>query len=116
MAVCHSIIMMSSFRRIGTAILLLIACSSLTRAFPSTKILFHGNTQIASGQLLGAIGESILKRNISNRSELLLLVEQVKQSVQRAYSDAGYLYALIDSFQTGLAVPDDSTQGFQLDF
>jgi outer membrane protein insertion porin family len=85
-------------------------------AYPISKMLFHGNVHISSAQLLDAVGEAIVKRNITNRSELLLLVEEAKQSIQRAYSSNGYLYARIDSFHAGLAVPNDSSQGFQLDF
>lgn len=111
-------------RMLGTlrtlsAFLLLIICSMFARAYPIAKIVFHGNARITSGQLLDAItlsDESILKRNVSNRSEVLLLVEQAKQSIQKTYSSNGYLYARIDSFHIGLAVPNDSTQGFQLDF
>ncbi len=98
------------------AFLVLLLCPSLSRAFPISNIRFHGNAQISSAQLLDAVGENILKRNIANRSESLLLVEEAKQSIQRRYSSAGYLYARIDSFHVDLAVPNDSTQGFQLDF
>ncbi len=102
--------------RNGTAIFLLILCSSVTRAYPISKILFHGNSQITNGQLLDALGDNILKRNLTSRSEAFLVVEQAKQSIQKTYSEAGFLYAQIDSFQINLAVPNDSSQGFQFDF
>src|ERR1019366_3470136 len=107
--------MTRTMRTIST-FLLLTLCSSYSHAFPLAKILFHGNAHIASGQLLDAIGENILKRSVANRSELFLAVEQAKQSIQKHYSSNGFLYARIDSFQTSLAVPNDSSQGFQLDF
>jgi outer membrane protein insertion porin family len=89
---------------------------SFAGAYPISKMLFHGNTHIPSAQLLDAVGQTILSRNVTNRSEMLLLVEEAKQSIQRTYTSAGFLYARIDSFQIGFAVPNDSSQGFQLDF
>jgi outer membrane protein insertion porin family len=97
-------------------LLLLLSCPGFTRAFPISKILFHGNSRISNGQLLDALGDNILKRNPTNRSEALLAVEQAKQFIQRTYSEAGFLYARIDSFQISLTIPNDSSQGFQLDF
>ncbi len=102
--------------RTAAIILFLITGAPISHAYPVARIVFHGNTNITSGQLLDAIGDNVLKRNIANRSELLLLVEQAKQSIQRNYSEAGYLYARIDSFQLALVVPGDSSQGFQLSF
>ena len=111
-------------RMLGTlrtlsAFLLLIICSMFARAYPIAKIVFHGNARITSGQLLDAISPATKAfSNATSRidSEVLLLVEQAKQSIQKTYSSNGYLYARIDSFHIGLAVPNDSTQGFQLDF
>jgi outer membrane protein insertion porin family len=100
-------------------IFVLCMLPSRGRAFPITNILFHGNARITSAQLLDALtlsDESILNRNVLNRSEMLLLVEQAKQAIQKTYSSAGFLYARIDSFHIGLTVPADSSQGFQLDF
>jgi outer membrane protein insertion porin family len=105
--------------RYSIVFFILFGLSTPTRAFPITKILFHGNARIASERLLHAItlgDESILTRNLSNKSEALLAVEHAKQSIQKTYSEAGFLYARIDSFQFHLVVPADSTQGFQLDF
>jgi outer membrane protein insertion porin family len=95
---------------------ILLGFSTRARAFPISKIFFHGNARITNERLLNAIGENIVGRNISNKSEMLLLVEQAKQAIQKTYSSTGYLYARIDSFQIGLAVPTDSMQGFQLTF
>ncbi len=111
-----SMVSMMSATRTISAFLLLIICSSLTRAFPIAKILFHGNVHLTNSQLLDAISENTLKRSVSNTSEELLVVEQAKQAIEKTYASAGYLYARIDSFHIGLAVPADSTQGFQLDF
>ncbi len=102
--------------RFSILFFILLGFSTHARAYPISKILFYGNTHVASARLIDAIGENILGHNISNRSEMLLLVEQAKQAIQKTYSSAGYLYARIDSFQVGLAVPADSTQGFQLTF
>ncbi|HET6401402.1 MAG TPA: POTRA domain-containing protein [Candidatus Kapabacteria bacterium] len=88
-------------------------------SFPITKILFTGNSRVPGKQLLAALkleDESILNRDISNKSELLLAVEHAKQQIQTVYTNEGYLYARIDSFQIGLATPPDSAQGFQLSF
>ncbi len=99
-----------------TAFLLLTIGASFVRAFPISKIIFHGNNLISNAQLLDALGESILNRNLSNTSEELLAVQQTKQSIQNVYSNTGFLYARIDSFHLGLTVPHDSSKGFQLDF
>ncbi len=88
-------------------------------AFPITKIIFHSNTQVSSKLLLDALKSqenSILDRNITNHSELLFAVEHARQAIQTLYTQKGYLYARIDSFQTGLAIPPDSAQGFALTF
>jgi outer membrane protein assembly complex protein YaeT len=93
--------------------------AKVVAAFPLTKISFHGNLRVPSEQLLDALKleeESVLNRDISNKSELLLAIEHAKQTVQTAYMNRGYLYSRIDSFQFSLAVPPDSAQGFQLIF
>ncbi|MFI5202813.1 MAG: POTRA domain-containing protein, partial [Candidatus Kapaibacterium sp.] len=80
----------------------------LAFAFPITKIVFHGNVRVLSEQLISALklqDESILNHDISNKSELLLAVEHAKQAIQNVYTNKGYLYARIDSFQIGLAIP-----------
>ena len=88
-------------------------------AFPITKIVFHGNAKISSEKLLEALkldNNPVLNRQISNHSELMLAVEHAKSIIQQVYSRDGYLYARIDSFQTGLTVLTDSAQGYLLSF
>jgi len=106
-------------RAIWSFLLISIFLPDVAFAFPITKIVFHGNARVSSERLLAALkleDESILNRDISNKSELLLAVEHAKQGIQNVYTNAGYLYARIDSFQIGLAIPQDSAQGFQLSF
>ncbi len=88
-------------------------------AFPITKIAFHGNDRISSEKLVNALkldNDPVLDRQISNRSELILAIEHAKTILQHIYSDEGFLYARIDSFQTGLTFPNDSAQGYSLTF
>ena len=99
--------------------ILVLGLPRYIEAFPITQIVFRGNLRVSNEQLLSALklqDESITSRDISNKSELLLAVEHAKQTIQNVYTNEGYLYARIDSFQIGLAVPPDSAQGFQLAF
>src|SRR5665213_4218682 len=84
-------------RAIWSFLLISIFLPDVAFAFPITKIVFHGNARVSSERLLAALkleDESILNRDISNKSELLLAVEHAKQGIQNVYTNAGYLYAL----------------------
>src|SRR5581483_11381852 len=95
------------------------ASAQALKAFPITNVAFHGNVHLASERLLDALStddQSIFKRDIANRSELLLAVERGTQDIQNTYTSEGYLYARIDSFQIALTIPTDSAQGYRLTF
>lgn len=107
---------MPTFRSLLVALVLLPRTGV---AFPITKILFHGNAKVPSAQLLDALkseDHSIVGQNISSKSELLLAVEHAKETLRNLYTEDGYLYAKVDSFQIGLSVPTDSAQGYLLSF
>ena len=107
------------YRVICYAIASLVLWPCLVFSFPITHILFNGNTRIPSSQLLNALklqDNSILDQNIVSNSELLLAVEHAKDALRALYTSEGYLYAAIDSFESGLAFPGDSAQGYALTF
>ena len=93
--------------------------ANVAGAFPITKILFHGNAQVPTQKLLDVLklqDNSVLNQNISNKSELLLGIERAKEAIRNVYTSVGFLNARIDSFQTALAIPTDSAQGYALTF
>ena len=90
-----------------------------TNAYRISRIVFHGNDHISSKILQDAITltpDDPLKRDYSGKSEVLLAVQHIEDVIKAAYSHEGFLYASVDSFQLGLVVPVDSSQGYQLTF
>jgi outer membrane protein insertion porin family len=99
--------------------LLLLLFSKGANAYVISRVEFHGNDRISSKALLDAIAlapNDPLKHDYSNRSELLLGVQHIEDAITATYTQEGYLYAAVDSFQIGLVVPVDSSQGYQLTF
>ena len=97
--------------------LFVVLASNACQAGPIAKLLIQGNTHLSSNQLLDAVtdgDDNPLKLNVSNSSELLLAVQHIEDRVRAVYVHEGYLHAAIDSFQTRLAAPADSTKGYQL--
>jgi len=98
---------------------LLILVPQRSLAYPIRKIVFQGNAEISSSHLTEKVAQedpNPLKRDYPNRSELLLAVQRIEEDVSSLYSQEGFLYAAVDSFQVGLAVPVDSAQGYILTF
>jgi outer membrane protein assembly factor BamA len=95
---------------------LLGSVSTLCQAFPITKIVTHGNSQVSTrelGEYLHSLSENPY-RNIDNRSELLLAAQHVQDLIVEYYQQHGFLRANIDSLQTTLSVPPDSAQGYAI--
>jgi outer membrane protein assembly complex protein YaeT len=111
--------LLRSLCRFPALAILLILSSQNANAFTISRVVFHGNEQVSSKELLDAIAlgpSGPLKHEYTNRSEILLAVQHIEDAIKATYTRAGYLYAAIDSFQLGLAVPVDSSQGYKLVF
>ena len=103
------------------ALIILTLIFSIQRcwAFPIQKIVFSGNSDIASSRLIEAVttaDDNPLRRDYANHAELLLAVQHIEDRLTQYYTQEGYLYTSLDSFHIGLVVPTDSAQGYQLTF
>jgi outer membrane protein assembly factor BamA len=58
----------------------------------------------------------ILNRDFSSRSDLLIAVQQAQTRIEERYHREGYLFAGFDSTSIELAVPVDSSQGYEVRF
>ncbi len=105
---------------IGYLIFCIILCLSFSQsanAYPIAKLEFQGNNRLSTSLLLDAVAsgnDNPLARNIGTASELLLAVQRIEDKARASYIHEGFLQAAIDSFQSRLVNPVDSSKGFQL--